>query len=129
MKLVTKIVTALILASSFAAAEYIGTYYAKLGESDHYNSRGTRLHNVAAIIRQDRFNFHVRGIRQSDDTWDPFFGRKYNRAAMEAMLRAGTISRYARERILYAHPLIKVDVYSNHVNVRVMHQAPQSTIR
>ncbi|NPA50899.1 MAG: hypothetical protein GXO02_04645 [Epsilonproteobacteria bacterium] len=56
---------------SFLEARYIGTYYARLGVWDHFNSRGERLTDAAAIIRQDRFNYHIRGI-DLEDTWDPF---------------------------------------------------------
>ncbi len=103
-----------------ANAEYIGSYTARLGDADHYNSSGVRLHSAAAIIRQDRYNYHVRHIRQSEDRWDPFFNKKYNRDALESMLRNGRASRRAIRKILYGTPLIKVDIYTDHINVKVI---------
>jgi len=104
-----------------ANAEYIGSYQARLAEIDHYNSSGQRLNSVAAIIRQDRYNYHVRKIWQgTEDTWDPFFKSKYNRDALESMLRRGRASKYAIRKILYGTPLIKVDIYSDHINVKIL---------
>jgi hypothetical protein len=48
--------------------EYTETYTARLSPADHYNSNGVRLHSAAAIIRQDRANYYVYGIRDSEDT-------------------------------------------------------------
>ena len=129
MKFFAKAMLTVMLLSGFAAAEYVGTYYARLGRADHFNSYGDRLNSVAAIIRQDRFNFHVRGIRQYGDTWDQLFQSKANRARMERMIRNGYISRSARRRIVNGTPLIRVDVYSNHVNVKVISRVPRSVVR
>ena len=120
MRNLVKFAIGLGLTVSSLSAGYIDTYYAKLADIDHYNSRGVRLHSVAAIIRQDRFNYHIRGIRQRADTWDPLFARKVNRARLESMIRNGSISWSARQSILYGNPVIKVDIYDNKVNVRVI---------
>ena len=114
---------------NYANAEYLATYYAKLAKVDHYNSSGVALNSVAAIIRQDRFNYHIRGIKQYGDTWDPIFSDKSNRATMERMLRRGNISAYARNKILYGTPLIKVVIYRDHVNITVEKTVPKSTVR
>jgi len=123
-----KLIFAIFLTSVSIYAEFIGTYYARLANVDHYNSRGVRLHNVASIIRQDRYNFHIRGIKQIDDTGDPFFYIKSNRDLLERMLSRGIISRYAKNRILYGTPLIKVDIYSDHLNVKIIDERPRTII-
>ena len=56
------------------AQQLIGSYTALLSEADHFNSRGQRLTTAAAIIRQNRANFHRFGIRSPEDQDDPFFG-------------------------------------------------------
>jgi len=129
MKSILVKLSLLALFTNIASAEYIATYYAKLAAADHYNSSGVPLSSVAAIIRQDRFNYHVRGIRQYGDTWDPIFSSKSNRATMERMLRRGSISSYARNKILYGTPLIKVVIYRDHVNVTVASGTPRSIVR
>jgi len=123
-----KILFLLSVVAVCANAEYIGSYYAKLGVADHFNSHGKRLKKVAAIIRQDRFNYHIRGIRQPGDTGDFFFDSKRNREVMERMIRNGYISPSARREIIYGTPLIKVDIYRDHVNVKIIHFAPKSTV-
>lgn len=119
-QLFVKVFLVSILASSLFADEYIGTYYAKLAKVDHYNSHGTRLSKVASIIRQDRFNFHVRGIRQKEDTYDPFFMFKENRATLERMLQRGYISSSASRSIINGTPIIKVKVFRQHINVEII---------
>jgi hypothetical protein len=119
---------AALLFGSFANAKYIGTYYAKLGVLDHFNSSGKRLTKASAIIRQDRYNFHIRNIKDSLDTWDPFFDSKRNRAILEKMLRRGNASSSALNAIVNSTPLIKVTVYDDHINVKVLKSAPKSSI-
>ena len=54
------IVTVLVAMAAPAAAQHgpLGHYNARLSARDHYNSNGERLRTVAAILRQDRANFH-----------------------------------------------------------------------
>jgi hypothetical protein len=49
------------------AQELMESYVAFLSEADHFNSNGERLRSAAAIIRQDRANFHRFGRRDPDD--------------------------------------------------------------
>jgi len=118
-----------LLVATFADAKYIGTYYAKLGVLDHFNSHGTRLTKAAAIIRQDRYNFHIRNIKDSLDTWDAFFDSKRNRELLEKMLSRGNASSSALNSIVNGTPLIKVTIYDDHINVKVLKSAPKSSIR
>jgi hypothetical protein len=109
-----------IFFSSFVYARNpIEIYIAKIGEHDKYNSSGMRLNNVAAIIRQDRANYHKFYIRDREDSDDNFFASKRNRAILERMLRRGYISRSAREAILYGNPLIMVKVYDYYIDVEI----------
>ncbi len=128
--LIGKLLIIASLSTLGMADEFIGTYYARLGYADHYNSRGMRLYSVAAIIRQDRFNFHIRHIRDPEDTYDPYFDSKENRATMERMLRRGYISRSARRAIIDGNPIIKVDIYRRHLNIHLVREdEPISVIR
>lgn len=68
-------------APTFAEAQQlIGSYVARLSETDHFNSSGQRLTSAAAIIRQDRANFHRFGIKDPEDEGDAFFADEGNRA-------------------------------------------------
>ena len=100
--------------------EYTETYTARLSPADHYNSNGVRLHSAAAIIRQDRANYYVFGIRDSEDEPDSFFSIKGNRARMEQMLENGRATPDAVYKIVNQTPLIRVDIYSTGINVTVV---------
>lgn len=100
--------------------EYTETYTARLSPADHYNSSGVRLHSAAAIIRQDRANYYVYGVRDSEDEPDSFFSIKRNRERMEQMLENGRATPDAVYRIVNGTPLIRVDIYSTGINVTVV---------
>ena len=93
------------------AQDWIGGYTAYIGEDDLYNSKGARLREPWQILRQDRANYHRFGIRQRGDEGDPFFSSADNRAAMEQMLRRGSITREARHLLLQGGATVYVDIY------------------
>src|ERR1700693_1052928 len=71
------------------AQELVESYVAFLSEADHFNSNGVRLQSAAAIIRQDRANYHRFGIRDPEDEDDRFFADAGNRAILEELLERG----------------------------------------
>lgn len=81
--------TLLSLGATAQAQQAMAAYYAELGYEDYFNSRGTPLTDAAAVLQQDRANFHRFGIRHSGDASDPFFGDQATRAAIPALFRAG----------------------------------------
>ena len=99
---------------------YIETYTARLSERDHYNSNGERLRSAAAIIRQDRANYYVYGLRDSEDEPDPYFSSKNNRARLEEMLENGRTTPDAIDRIVNGTPLIRVDIYATGISVTIL---------
>jgi hypothetical protein len=103
-----------------AQADFLGSYYARLSSNDHYNSKGNRLRNAAAIVRQDRANYHRFHIRDSEDNWDSVFGSKQNRARMERMLNRGSWTKGLRKKIVTQTPLIHVEIYTNFINLQVL---------
>ena len=109
-----------------AQAGYIESYTARLIARDHYNSKGVRLESAAAIIRQNRANFYVYGIRTDEDEPDSFFGRISNRALLEQLLEHGTATQEAINEIINGTPLIRVDVYAEHVDVTVISGGSQN---
>jgi len=111
-------VLALVL-PGVAAAQPVEVYVARLSSHDHHNSNGQRLTTIAAIIRQDRANFHRFGIRDPEDDDDAFFDDANNRARLERLIARGSVSRRAGRAILYGTPLIQVTVYDNYVDIDV----------
>ena len=93
------------------AQELVESYRAFLSERDHFNSNGQRLTSAAAIIRQDRANFHRFGIRDPNDESDAFFADTDNRASLERMLERGHSTPGTISRIVNGTTLIRVDIY------------------
>lgn len=98
----------------------LDSYIARLSAQDHVNSYGERLSSAAAIIRQDRANFHVYGRQDSEDEGDSYFSSAGNRALMEAMLNRGTATPGVRRAIVYGEPLVRVDIYPGRVVVTLL---------
>jgi hypothetical protein len=92
------------------AQELVESYVAFLSEADHFNSNGERLRS-AAIIRQDRANFHRFGRRDPDDQDDMFFAKAENRDALERMLERGQAFPGVLSRIVNGTVLIRVDIF------------------
>ena len=107
----------LALTGPAAAQQLLESYQARLGVDDHYNSNGVQLTDPAAIIRQDRANFHAFGIRDAEDQSDAFFAIKANRARLEALLRAGRMDKFTASAIVRGTPLVYVEVYDNYIAV------------
>lgn len=93
------------------AAQLLESYNAYLSPADHFNSQGERLTTAAAIIRQDRANYHKFGIRDPGDEDDYYFRDVNNRAILERMLENGTSDPGVLSRIVNSNVSIHVDVY------------------
>src|SRR3984885_8347770 len=112
-----KLVRALVIGIAIGAPtlaqaqQLIGSYVALLAEADHFNSNGQRLTSAAAIIRQDRANFHRFGIKDPQDEDDAFFTDEGNRPALEQMLERGRADPGVISRIVNSTVLIRVDIY------------------
>ncbi len=96
-----------------SAQDLIGSYVAYIGREDLYNSKGQRLSEPWQVLRQDRANVHKFGIVHGGDEWDPFFGDIDNRAAMERMLRNGSIDAAARRGVMQGGATVFVRIYGN----------------
>ena|SRR5450755_3120186 len=104
--------TALLAAATpVRADELIESYNAFLSRADHYNSYGTRLTSAAAIIRQDRANFHKFGIQDPGDESDNYFDNVNNRAILERLLNDGTSEPGVLRTIVNREVSIHVSVY------------------
>jgi YARHG domain len=95
------------------ARQLLESYTALLSERDHFNSTGQRLTTAAAIIRQDRANFHRFGLRDPADEDDAFFADEGNRAALERLLEHGRAEPGVISRIVNSTPLLRVEVWQS----------------
>ncbi|WP_202388624.1 hypothetical protein [Pontixanthobacter aquaemixtae] len=89
----------------------IGSYRAFIGRDDLYNSSGKRLDQPWQILRQDRANFHRFGVSQRGDTSDEFFASGRNREIMERLVRSGSISPVAKNRLVRGGAVVFVEIY------------------
>lgn len=99
-----------VIATPVRAQTLVKSHTAFLSEADHFNSNGQRLTSAAAIIRQDRANFHRFGRGDPDDEGDRFFASIDNRAAMERMLERDRSSPGAINAVVIRTPLVRVDI-------------------
>ena len=95
---------------SAAACDVRESYIARLGPADHFNSNGERLASAAAIIRQDRANYHQFGKADPEDQGDDFFASKENRAKLERMIENGQSAPGAIAEVVNGTPLVEVIV-------------------
>ena len=95
---------------SASADSIICSYVARLSARDHRASDGYPLRDVAAIIRQDRANFHKFGVRDAEDESDTFFNSVKNRENLEGMLRRRKFNPTIASAIINGNPLVQVNV-------------------
>jgi hypothetical protein len=119
----------LIGLSSFSVyAEPLCTYHARISEQDKYNSSGKSLLQgskvstaiAAAIIRQDRANYHELDKQDDEDQSDCVFADKGNRASLEKRLTKRSIDKSVLRQIIFDNPLIKVKVYTDSISVIIL---------
>ena len=119
----------LLFAQTSRADDFICSYHARISAQDKINSYGRSVisgynqSSVAAVLRQDRANYHAFGRRDFDDESDCMFSDKNHRARFEQYLNRGTLSRSAMRAIINGNPMIKVSIYTNHVEVDVLHNS------
>ncbi len=107
------------VAPAVARQAPLDSYCATLSARDHFNSNGQRLTTTAAIIRQDRANYHKFRRRDPGDQGDSFFSLQANRARLEALIADGSSDPGVLRRIVNGEPRICVDIWDNYVNVTV----------
>lgn len=90
----------------------IAAYVARLSAQDHISSTGLRLTSAAAIIQQDRANYHRFGKRDAEDEGDPIYADPAVRAGIAGAIERGCCPFDAAEDavIVNGSPVIEVFV-------------------
>lgn len=104
------VLTTVLAGASVAQDQPIGGYLTLLGAEDLTNSSGVRLTSAAAIIAQDRANFHRFGIRHQDDQSDPWFHSRGHRAAIPSLVQ---VDAYTADIIVRQGALVYIEVYAD----------------
>lgn len=94
-----------------AEDKLIESYTARLSVQDHFSSTGTRLNTAAAVIRQDRANYHKFGKADPEDGGDAYFAGAAAREALERLLERGRSTRGVLNAIVNGTPLVSVSIY------------------
>jgi len=102
-------------------SEGTDSYIARIGEQDHYNSRGVRLWGIREILHQDRANYYG-GVGDPEDTGTGRFRTKSARSMIDRMrIRpVGTDLRSLRRMIRSGTPLLRVGVEGKSLTVEVL---------
>ncbi|WP_121062537.1 hypothetical protein [Chachezhania antarctica] len=64
---------ALLPSPGRAQEQLLAQYRADLGTDDYYTSDGVRHDTLAALLAQDRENYHIHGVQHGHDSHDPIF--------------------------------------------------------
>ena len=91
--------------------DIVAVYSARLSRQDHYASDGVPLESPAAVIRQDRANYHKFHRPDTEDDDDNFFDSAEHRALLERALERGHTPRTAYRAIMQGTPYITVTIY------------------
>lgn len=101
--------TLLAPASPASAQQEVLVYFAGIDQQDLFNSRGVRLTDPCAILRQDRANVHRFGKAGQYDSPDAMFGNPNARAAFGE--DCAPFNGYGTARLRNAEAYVRVVVY------------------
>ena len=118
--LVATVLAFAMSAPAAAQGRVLADYTTRISESDKVNSQGDRLATVAAILRQDRANFHRFDQADPEDETDPFFTDPHERARIERLMSRGIVRPDVRRAIVNGTPLVRVTVYSTRLYAEIV---------
>lgn len=99
-----------------AALDDLTEYYAEIAPEDQVSNKGEALSDTVAILQQDRFNVHVRGLRRKGDSVDAYLvGTTRCVEIAGAML---PIDKETSAAIVDGNPSLLLDVYRHKSNGR-----------
>ncbi len=120
----------LVGVSAHAQDKPVVTYQARLSAADHRNAAGTPVSTAAAVLRQDRTNYHLLNKRDAEDQADTVFSDPMKRVDLERL--ASALPADVSEAILAGTPLVEVAWHGTRVTVRVVSglpvQAPSAAV-
>jgi len=93
-------------------------YIARIGEQDHYNSRGRRLLDLNAILHQDRANYY-KGMGDAEDTSSDIFATARERWRIDRLpVEAVNLPlQELRKEVIDGNPLLRITVLPDRLKV------------
>ncbi len=115
-------VALVLLASTAALAQgrVLTEYTTRIGPQDKVNSVGDRLETAAAILRQDRANYHRFDQADAEDEGDDVFDDRRERGRFERLMSRGVVRPDTARAIINGTPLVRVTVYATRVDVEII---------
>lgn len=115
-------VALVLLASTAALAQgrVLTEYTTRIGPQDKVNSVGDRLETAAAILRQDRANYHRFDQADAEDEDDDVFDDRRERGRFERLMSRGVVRPDTARAIINGTPLVRVTVYATRMDVEII---------
>ncbi len=115
-------VALVLLASTAALAQgrVLTEYTTRIGPQDKVNSVGDRLETAAAILRQDRANYHRFDQADAEDEGDDVFDDRHERGRFERLMSRGVVRPDTARAIINGTPLVRVTVYATRMDVEII---------
>ncbi|MEQ8658734.1 MAG: hypothetical protein RIC24_15645 [Hyphomicrobiales bacterium] len=104
----------------FAQGRVLTEYTTRISAQDKVNSRGDRLETAAAILRQDRANFHLFDQPDAEDEGDDVFHDRHERGRFERLMSRGVVRPDTARAIINGTPLVRVTVYATRMDVEIL---------
>ena len=120
MRFLTVLLALWVPTAALAQGRVLADYTARIGPQDHVNSMGDRLNTAAAILRQDRANYHRFGQPDAEDEGDEVFDDRRERGRMERLMSRGVMRPDTRRAIINGTPLVRVVVYATRMDVEIL---------
>jgi hypothetical protein len=120
MRALTLILLLLLPVPALAQGRVLAEYTARIGPQDHVTSQGVRLDTAAAVLRQDRANYHRFDNADPEDEGDDVFDDAHERARFERLLSRGIARPQTLRAIVNATPLVRVTVYATRADVELI---------
>lgn len=105
---------------AFAQGRVLTDYTTRISAQDKVNSVGDRLETAAAILRQDRANYHRFDQADAEDESDDVFDDRHERGRFERLMSRGVVRPDTARAIINGTPLVRVTVYATRMDVEII---------
>jgi hypothetical protein len=120
MRFVAVLLAVFVPTTALAQGRVLADYTARISAQDHVNSVGDRLDTAAAILRQDRANYHRFDQPDPEDEGDAVFDDRHERGRIERLMSRGVVRPDTSRAIINGTPLVRVTVYPTRMDVEIL---------